>query len=215
VRAPARGLVALGAIAPPAFVALFLVEGATRPGYDPWSQPVSALALGKRGPRQRASFLVTGSAVVLAGVGLGRVGPASRWGSRLISGAGVGLIGAGLADTDPLRGYDPEDRPGITVEGLVHQAASVPVFVGLPAAAAAYGRRFAADGERGWAAASFATAVWMLVGAAAFGAAFGEANHTATPSALGRRGGLAQRVTIVLGWGWLTALSIRVARRGR
>ncbi len=50
-----------GAVGPPFFVALFLIEGATRRGYDSLRQPVSALASGDGGWMQRTGFVVTGA----------------------------------------------------------------------------------------------------------------------------------------------------------
>jgi hypothetical protein len=87
-----------GAAAGPLFVAAFLAEGATRPDYDPLRQPVSALALGPRGWRQRANFAVTGTLLLAGAVGLGRRG-------GLVGAAAVGLLGAGAFRTYPIAGY--------------------------------------------------------------------------------------------------------------
>jgi len=50
-----------GIIGPALFVAVFIMEGWLRPGYDPLSMAVSELSLGERGWIQVASFLVTGA----------------------------------------------------------------------------------------------------------------------------------------------------------
>jgi hypothetical protein len=56
-----RGLLRCGMIAGPAFVAVFLAEGAARDGYRPLRHPVSSLALGPRGWIQ-AGNIITGFA---------------------------------------------------------------------------------------------------------------------------------------------------------
>ncbi|HEX6236677.1 MAG TPA: DUF998 domain-containing protein [Acidimicrobiales bacterium] len=50
-----------GAAGAVGFVMVFLVDGATRPGYSPARHPVSALSLGSRGWVQVTSFVVTSS----------------------------------------------------------------------------------------------------------------------------------------------------------
>ena len=52
-----KTLLSCGAIAGPLFVLVFLVEGATRAGYDPLRHPVSSLALGDHGWTQIAEVL--------------------------------------------------------------------------------------------------------------------------------------------------------------
>jgi hypothetical protein len=211
-----RVLLCLGVVGPAVFVTVFLVEGATRPGYDPWSQPVSALALGSRGWRQRASFLVSGVAISGSAVGLRGSQPPSTSGPRLVAACGVGLIGAALATTDPVRGYDPDLRFGaVTTEGVLHQAAAVPVFIGLPAAALVYGRAFARSGDWRSAAGSVAVGLGMPLGAAAFGQGFSAANASPARTRSVRLAGLFQRLTIALGWSWIAAISVRAMRAGR
>jgi len=56
----ARVLLACGAIGPPLFVVVFLIEGATRPGYSPLRHPVSSLEIGASGWTQRTNFVITG-----------------------------------------------------------------------------------------------------------------------------------------------------------
>src|SRR5262249_10183346 len=58
--AVASRLLACGAAAGPLFTLAWLVEGATRAGYDPLRHPVSSLAIGEVGWTQRASFVLTG-----------------------------------------------------------------------------------------------------------------------------------------------------------
>ena len=53
-------LIACGAIGPLLFIFVFLVEGATRPGYSAWHNFVSDLSLSNQGWMQIANFLTCG-----------------------------------------------------------------------------------------------------------------------------------------------------------
>src|SRR5690349_21639745 len=94
-----------GAVAGPLFVASFLLQGATRDGYDPLRHPVSSLAIGEHGWIQTTTFLVTGALTAVFAVGL-------RQGlGRLLVGLwALGLIGAGLFTAAPVSGY-PDPPP--------------------------------------------------------------------------------------------------------
>jgi hypothetical protein len=206
-----RVLLRCGAGAGPLFVTTFLVEGASRPGYDPLRHPVSSLSIGPGGWVQVTNFAAT-SALCLAGsAGLARARPVDgSLGPLLVGVVAIGLAGSGAFPTDPLSGYPP-GTPDLPTErsapGIAHDLFGVPVFLGLPAAALTYGRRFRRAGHRGWARYSTGTAVAMLV---TFGAS--SAGFAQTPNVV-RVGGLLQRASIVIGFGWLTALALHAARR--
>ncbi len=209
-----RRLLRCGVWAGPVFAATFLAEGAARVGYRPLRLPVSSLALGPRGWIQTANFAVTGVLCLAGAVGLRLAGeqPAGSGsaGPILVAAAGAGLIGAAAFRTDPVGGYPPgtPDLPGeSTLVGTAHNLAAVPVFLGLPAAAACYGwQSWRAGQSPGFAACCAATAVTMPVTAVLAGAGFGQ------PARLGRYGGLLQRVSIITGFAWLTAVSARALR---
>jgi hypothetical protein len=55
-----RALLWCGVIGALFFVAAFLIEGATRAGYDPMRHPVSSLSLDGFGWTQTLNFLITG-----------------------------------------------------------------------------------------------------------------------------------------------------------
>lgn len=206
---------ACGAVGAPLFVCVFLVEGARRDGYDPMREPVSSLALGPRGWVQRANFVGTGLLMLTFAAGLRRASrdarAGSRWGPRLVALYAIGLVGAGVFVTDPVA-YGRSDPtvpspPGI--EGALHGVFSIQVFAALSAAAWTYARWFAARGRTRWAAASAVTGGAVPAGILVFGRALGR------DDALGRRAGLIQRLTIILGWGWLVALATSVLRGPR
>ena len=224
----ARALLRCGAWAGPVFVATFLAEGAVRDSYEPLRHPVSSLALGPRGWTQTVNFAVTGALCLAgaAGLRLASNRPASdrltsdrltsdrladsRTGPILVAAAGVGLIASAAFRTDPVGGYPPgtPEMPATPSRiGTAHTLAAVPIFFGLPAAAACYGWRSWRAGQTGFAVYCAATAVTMPVAMAVAGAGFGQ------PSALGRFGGLFQRAGIITGFGWLTAVSTRALQR--
>jgi Protein of unknown function (DUF998) len=208
-----RGLLRCGLAAGPAFVTAFVIEGAARDGYRPLRHPVSSLALGPRGRTQTGNFVLTGTLFLAAAAGLSRAGDPAASGApvpALIGAAGTGLIGAAIFPTDPVSGYPPgtpgaPPRPSRT--GVAHNLAAIPVFLGLPAAALSCGWRAWRTGQRTFALYSTGTAITMASSATLAGAAFGQSPR------LVNLGGLFQRVSIVAGFGWLTALSARQLRQ--
>ena len=202
-----RLLLGCGAVAGPLFVVAFLAEGAMRPGYDPVRVPVSSLALGTDGWMQVANFILTGALMLGYAQGLRRkesmLPTGSRWGPRLVAVLAVGLIGAGVFVTDPVNGYMPEPVPATSVHGGLHVLFSLFVFVPLAVAGVVFGRRFGRTNERGWAVYSVATGGLVAAGLAVFWAA-------GSGTALEPLTGLVQRLTIAVGWGWLSALALHL-----
>lgn len=206
-------LIACGAIGPLLFILVFLIEGATRPGYSAWRNYVSSLSLSDQGWMQIANFLVFGLLSLCFAVGLRQVlrsGRGSIWGPLLLGLFGLGLIVAGLFVTDPSLGYPPGahgDGPQ-TLHGTVHGLAGLIVFSSLAAASFVLARRFAGDPNwKGWAPYSIITGVLVVV--------FFIASNVA--SVLDARGilpgaptGLLQRISIFVGWGWIALFAIRL-----
>jgi hypothetical protein len=203
-----RALYACGAAAGPGFVAAFLVEGATRPDYDPLRHPVSSLALGPFGWTQTASFLVAGMLAVAFAAGLVRLsGLRRRVGAVLVGLWGAGLVGAGAFVTDPVSGYPPGTPPlppEPSTVGTLHDLFSVLAFFALGAACFV----FAAGAGWRWAVYS------VLSGAVFLGAFFLSGVGFQQDPSLVAVAGLWQRVSLTIGWLWLTALALR-ALRGR
>jgi hypothetical protein len=88
-------------------------------------------------------------------------------------------------------------------EGTAHTLTALPVFLGLSAAAAVYGRRSWQAGQPGLAVYCAATAVTVPVALVLAGAGFGQSTW------LGGYGGLFQRTSIISGLGWLSVMSAR------
>jgi hypothetical protein len=204
-----RRLLHCGLAAGPVFVTAFLAEGAARDGYRPLRHPVSSLALGPGGWVQSANFAVTGILFLAGAAGLSRADePAigTRAGPVLIRAAGAGLIGSAIFPTDPVSGYPPgtpDLLPAPSRAGTVHNLAAIPVFLGLPAAAAGSSWRSFRIGQRGFGLYSAGTAITMLAAMALAAAGFSQSPR------LVHLGGLFQRASIVTGFAWLTALSAR------
>jgi hypothetical protein len=204
-----RLLLACGVIGPLLFIVVFLIEGATRAGYNPLRQPISSLSIGDLGWTQRANFIITGFLLLAFALGLRRALRPFRgtvWGPVLIGLAGIGLIGAGIFIADPFNGYPP-GTPLVpttrTLHGVLHDLFGVPVFFGLPVACFVFGRWFARLGERGWAAYSVLTGFAML------------AMFVLTSMGLNQVPGLAdvagvfQRVLLIIGFAWVALLAFR------
>jgi hypothetical protein len=197
-----------GAAAGPVFVVVFLLEGAVREGYRPLRHPVSSLALGPRGWIQAANFSVAGTLFLAGAAGVAGAGGAAggQPAPALIGVAGAGLIAAAVFTTDPVSGYPP-GTPAVVRRpsraGSAHNLAAVPVFLGLPAAALTCGWRCWRAGQRGFGLYSVSSGVAMLASIALAGAGFGQSPRLVS------RGGLFQRMSIIAGFGWLTALSAR------
>jgi hypothetical membrane protein len=206
-----RFLLSCGAVGGPLFVVAFLVEGAVRNGYDPVRHPVSSLALGDDGWTQVANFIVTGLLMLAFAFGVRialRPGPGSTWGPALIMAYAIGLVGAGVFATDPVSGYPPGTAQMIqyTSHGALHDLFSIPVFVALPAACFVLARRFRRNGRTGWAFYSVASGVAFLITFVLASLAFGQM------AGLVEIGGVLQRASIMIGWGWLTLLAIDLLR---
>jgi hypothetical protein len=204
-------------VAGPLFVSAFTAIGTWRAGYDWRAHAVSSLADGRGGWLQRANFMLAGGLYCVAARGLARspmriIGP--RVIPALIFGAGAGLIGSGLFVTDPVGGCPPSSRDhdatngapaGVagSREGKLHYLCAIPIFAGIPAAALTCAGSAARRGEYRWASYSVGSAFVMARAFMLFGAAFGGVPR------LVERGGIFQRISIVAGFGWLSALSLR------
>jgi hypothetical membrane protein len=211
-----RALLSAGALGGPLFVVVFTLEGATRDGYDWRRHPVSGLALGPGGWMQAANFTVTGALLVAGAAGLWRdPDPAvrTRVGRALLALNGAGVFLAGVFTTEPVSGYPP-GTPGAPAsygtEGLLHDLVSLPTFLGLPLATLLFARSFGRARHRGWAAASVACGAAMFGGFVLASAGFSQ------NEAYVADGGGYQRLAILAGLGWVTAVTARqLSRRTR
>ena len=208
-----RRLVAAGLIGPPLFVAVFLIEGATRPGYSAWRNFVSQLATGDWGWIQVVNFLVYGLLVLGFAVGLRRAlgsGRASIAAPVLLGVYGLALLVAGVFVTDPALGYPMGAPPIHTTHGLIHGLAGLAAFGLLAAACFVMAWRFAGDAaSRSWALYSLFTGL-LVVACFILSNVFSVLDmQGALPNA---PTGFVQRIAIIGGWAWIAVLAVHLVR---
>lgn len=216
-----RLILAGGVVGPIFFIIVFLIEGATRPGYSAWRNYVSQLSTGENGWMQVANFIVCGLLIFGFAIALWRIFRGGRgwpWGSALLAVVGLGLIVAGVFVTDPALGYPPgsgarlDQRPQ-TVHGAIHGVAGLIVFSALAAACFVLSRRFASDPDwKGWAAYSVIAGTLVALGFIASTAASVLDERGVMPNA---PTGLIQRIAIIAGFTWIALLALRLLRDPR
>lgn len=218
-----RLLLAGGVVGPILFIIVFLIEGATRPGYSPWRNYVSQLSTGDGGWVQITNFIVCGLLTLGFGVALWSYWSASPrsvrgfpWGPALIIVFSLDVVVAGIFVTDPALGYppgSPNGPQGQTLHGAIHGVAGLLAFGVLAATCFVYARRFRGDPDwKGWALYSNFTGAIIALGF--IGAT--------VSSILDERGivpnaptGLIQRIAIIAGWGWIALFALRLLRNPR
>jgi Protein of unknown function (DUF998) len=201
-----KSLLGYGVIAGPFYVIVVLVQALTRPGFNLAHDDASLLSNGGAGWIQIANFVVTGTMVIAAAVGLRRAlgsGPGAAWGPRLLGAFGLGMIGAGLFVADPMDGFPagaPAGRPAvITVHGMLHIATAGIGFLCLVAACIAIAQRLASVGQVWWARSSRVAGVVFFLGFA--GVASGS-DATAVVAAFW--------VAILAAFAWLSSTSLHM-----
>ncbi len=169
-----------GALGSVLFTAVYLIEGLTRPGYDAWVQPISALSLGPGGWVQQLNFVGFGLVTIFCS--------ALGWRRALTPGLGataypllrtvegLTLIIVGIFSQDPVPGYPPGAVPTApTLHGEIHLLASYVSFTSL-VTTLVLARRFATEPQwRGWVWPTVLVSILPIVFIAAFGATYGHA----------------------------------------
>ena len=209
-----KKLLYAGVVGPLLFVVVFLVEGATRPGYSAWRHYVSQLATGDGGWMQVINFLVCGSLVFLFAIGLRQAlrGTRGSIGSPVLLGMfAIALLVAGTFSTDPALGYPVGAAQVHTAHGMIHGLAGLFAFTLLPAAAFVMAWHFATEpGARRWVLYSIGVGVLMIGLFIAF-------TTTSTMDAVGTwpnaPTGLLQRIAIIAGWTWIAMLAWHYVRK--
>lgn len=207
------GLVSCGGVGALLFTGTYVIEGLTRPGYNGFQQPISALSLGPGGWVQQVNFVVFGILMVLSAVGWRQLltpGRASIWFPRFQGLSGLGLIVLGFFSLDPLPGYPPGAvSTAPTVRGTIHGDVARVFILFLACGCFFFARRFAVEpGWRGWTTYSVMTGVLILVFFALFLNTFGS----------GLPAGLFERVSALAHALWsclLVAALLFKRRRGK
>lgn len=154
-----RALLTCGILSGPLFAGGSLLHGALREGFDITRHGVSMLLLGRHGWVEFAIFELAGLLTVAAAVGVRRVlhpGRAGTWGPLLFGGFGLGLIIGGAFPPDPAFGFPPGTPdtmpPAMSASGALHALGFFVSMLSLIAGSFVFARRFAAVGQRAWAA---------------------------------------------------------------
>jgi len=211
-------LIACGAIGPLLFILLFLIEGATRPGYSQWRNFVSDLSESQYGWMQIANFLICGLCVICFAIGLRLVlqsGKGAVGGPVMLGIFGLSLIIAGIFVTDPSLGYYPAGSSSSiqTLHGTIHGANAIPAFGSLTLAIFLLARRFASDPAwRGWGLYSVISGVLLM----------GFFIACVYVSSLDQKGvlpnsptGFFERIAIIAGWSWIALVAMKLLRQMR
>ena len=183
-----RRMLWCGVVGAISFVAVFLVNDAVKPGYEPVRDFVSEAAIGRGGWVQIANFLVAGALLAVSAIALAR--RVNAWTGRLVGVVGVSLAAAGVFVSDPV----PHDQS--TWHGVAHNVVSVFVFAAL-SLACFVAARWQPTARWRW---------YCIATGVAVPALFVVAGAVSSTS------GLWQRATIIIGWSWLAVLELRALR---
>lgn len=181
------------------FIAVFLIEGARRPGYDPTYHTVSELSLGNRGWIQIANFFLMGGGMLVFAVGIYRTLD-TPVGAVLLVIFGLGMVAAGVFHPDPLRGFPPGSPTGTQDDVSWHHRAH-DVLSGPVAFFAVFGACLVLAGhlDGTWRLYTLLTAVVGLVLTISTALAYQSDNANT---------GLVQRALILVYWCWIVLLGL-------
>jgi hypothetical membrane protein len=177
------------------YVAVSLGQALTRGGFDLRRHPWSVLENGPYGWIQSANFVLTGAMVVAFALGVRRALGAG-WAPRLLAFYGATLAAAGIFTADPDEGF-PAGSPGgsLSWHGTLHFLLGGLGFLAMVAACLVLARRL----PPGWALFSRVTGIAFLVAFAGI--------TTGSPAAT-----LPFVAGVVLSFGWLAGLAVRLRR---
>lgn len=197
-----KSLLGYGVIAGPLYVAVWLIQAATRSGFNLTRDAASLLSNGDLGWIQVTNFLVTGAMVIAAAVGFRRAlsGEArAGWVGWLVGMLGVGMLAAGVFKPDPSYGF-PAGAPSgapitTTTHGNLHLVFGSLGFLGLIVATFVFAAWLRRRGERTLAKMSACSGAFFLATnlSGAFLATHHEVAYTLTLTA-----------GILVGFAWLT-----------
>jgi Protein of unknown function (DUF998) len=201
-----RLLLSCGIVGSLLFTAVYLIEGATRTGYNAIRDAISPLALGPGGWVQTVNFIVYG--LFIGGYAFAlrttfRGSPVACWVPRLLLISAFGLILNGIFTTDPTATYPPGSattgQPSMRMVG--HIVGTSLSFIALPLACFLLVPSFIRNSRwRGWAVYSVATAIGML--------ALGILSVLATPH--NGPAGLFEKLSFAVVSLWNMALAFRI-----
>lgn len=199
-----KSLLIAGVVAGPFYIGLGLAQALTRPGFDITRHALSLLSNGDLDWIQVANFTLSGLLVIAGALGIRHAieGRGKTWGTLLIGLYGLSLIGAGIFKADPAMGFPlgtPEGATTMSTHGMLHFMFGGLGFLALIAACFVFARRFASQGEKGWAAYSIFTGIVF------FASFVGIASGSGNPLII-----LGFWIGVILAWTWISLLSRRL-----
>ncbi len=166
------------------FATTYLIEGATRPGYNALQQSISALSLGHGGWVQQVNFVVFGLIIlstVFAWHKLLKGGAGATWYPIFRFLEGFGILMDGFFSQDPTFGY-PAGTTIVspTLHGTLHLVFAVMSITAIACGFFVLARRFLGDSRwRGWATYTVITGILIIVFITLFGIANGQQSEIA------------------------------------
>ncbi|NMD72524.1 DUF998 domain-containing protein [Bacillus sp. DNRA2] len=199
-----------GMISPIFFVTVFLIDGATRPDYDPYFHWISHLSLGERGWIGIANLILMGINCMTLGIIIKKsmVGKGALWGPRVIFLLGVELVLCGIFIIDPLMGYPVGAVAHLSLTGIFHFISSFVMFETLIAACFVLASQFS---RWFWVYSilSGILAIMSISGCLAFAVLHFAGVLVGGPS------GLFERIAMMIGCMWIVVFSGLVIREVR
>jgi hypothetical protein len=204
--APRTGfLLGCGAAAGPFYLVVGVAQGLIRDGFDFARHPLSVLANGPGGWIQTANFVLTGLMVIAAAIAFRHLlGPKSRGMTWFLGAFGAAMLAAAIFPADPVDGFPPGTPRGfptsISTTGLLHFAAGALGFLCLAisgfAAAWTMWRRHAPS-------------LALLSLFSGLSVVLGFFGGMVLPVGI-----LGIWLAVVVGWAWLTVMSLRLSSSG-
>jgi hypothetical membrane protein len=187
------------------YLAVGVIQGLVRDGFDFRRHALSHLANGPGGWVQVANLAVCGLLVIAAAIGIARV-LQSRAAGWLLGCFGLGMIVSAIFKTDPVDGFPPGTPPGVpatlSTSALIHLAAGGIGFLTLAAACFVVARALSRRKQSPMARLSFISGIVVLVG---------FLTPVAIPNSSAGIAGI--WLTVVVGWAWLAVTSTRLMRQ--
>lgn len=201
-----RSLLRYGVVVGPFYLALGVIQGIVRDGFDFSRHALSHLANGPGGWVQTANFVLSGLMVVAAAVGVARaLRPQSRAASWFLGAFGVSMIAAAVFPADPVGGFPPGTPEGlpttVSTVGVLHFMAGGLGFLALAISCFVMAVAMSRRQE------SLLARVSFISGLAVVGGFFGPMAIPGFPA-----GVAGIWFAVVVGWAWLAFTSIRLSR---
>jgi hypothetical membrane protein len=201
-----RSLLACGVLVGPFYLATGVIQGFARDGFDFARHALSHLANGSGGWVQTANFVLSGAMVMAAAIGIARaIRPRSRAVSWALVCFGASMLAGAMFPADAVDGFPPGTPEGfpttVSTTGLLHFTAGGIGFLSLAVSCVLGGVAMLRRKEPAMAWLSFIAGVAVAVGF------FGP--MLLPGSAVGIAG---IWFSVVAGWTWLAAMSLRLYR---